>query len=93
MEQIGHIRYTFPLESCRAPLPTRPAIAQRAGARYLLFTHIIPPLPMRALEGPFLGRSREIFSGEVRVGHDGDFLSLPAGGTQITRTNRLAIFQ
>ena len=48
---------------------------------------------MRALEGPFLGRSREIFSGEVRVGHDGDFLSLPAGGTQITRTNRLAIFQ
>ena len=52
-----------------------------------------PPLPMRALEGPLLGRSREIFSGEVRVGHDGDFLSLPAGGTQITRTNRLAIFQ
>ena len=68
-------------------------IAQRAGARYLLFTHIIPPLPMRALEGPFLGDSRRLFSGEIRVGHDGDLISLPAGGTQIERRNRLAIFQ
>ncbi|MFV4649318.1 hypothetical protein ACNJUT_22245, partial [Mycobacterium tuberculosis] len=31
-------------------------IAERAQVKYLLFTHIIPPLPMRALEGPFLGR-------------------------------------
>ena len=84
---------THDILSYHTPPEEAAAIAQRAGARYLLFTHIIPPLPMRALEGPFLGRSREIFSGEVRVGHDGDFLSLPAGGTQITRTNRLAIFQ
>lgn len=68
-------------------------IAQRDGVRYLLFTHIIPPLPTRALEGPFLGRSRKIFSGTIRVGHDGDFLSLPAGGTEIRRTNRLALFR
>lgn len=65
------------------------AIAQRAQVRYLLFTHIIPPLPTRALEGPFLGKSRQIFSGEIRVGHDGDLISLPAGGTEIRRTNRL----
>lgn len=69
------------------------AIAQRAHVKYLLFTHIIPPLPMRALEGPFLGKSREIFSGPIRVGHDGDLMTLPAGGTDIRHTDRLAIFR
>jgi len=68
-------------------------IAERAKVRYLLFTHIIPPLPVRALEGPFLGGARDIFHGTVRVGHDGDFLSLPAGSTEIRRTDRLATFR
>lgn len=69
------------------------AIAQRAQVRYLLFTHIIPPLPVRALEGPWLGRARDIFRGTVRVGHDGDFLSLPASSHDIVRTNRLSTFR
>ena len=68
-------------------------IAQRAKVGYLLFTHIIPPLPVEALEGPFLGKSRQVYSGPIRVGHDGDFISLPAGGTEIRRSNRLAIFR
>ena len=67
-------------------------IAERARVKMLLFTHVIPPLPLRALEGPFLGRSREIFHGQLRVGRDGDFISLPAGGTEIRYTNRLNIF-
>lgn len=68
-------------------------IAQRAGVKSLLFTHIIPPLPMRALEAPFLGKSREIFKGEIRVGHDGDLVSLPAGTTEIRYSNRLQTFR
>lgn len=68
-------------------------IAQRSGARYLLLTHIIPPLPMRALEGPFLGDSRKLYSGALRVGHDGDLITLPAGGQEIRHSNRLTIFQ
>jgi ribonuclease Z len=67
-------------------------IAQRAKVRVLLFTHVIPPLPLRALEGLFLGRSRQIFHGRVIVGHDGDMIILPAGTTQIryaSRTNPL----
>ncbi|HEX4179364.1 MAG TPA: hypothetical protein VHY32_01100 [Caulobacteraceae bacterium] len=55
----------------------------------LLFTHIIPPLPLPALEGPWLGRARALFHGTIRVGHDGDFLTLPAGTDEIRRTNRL----
>lgn len=68
-------------------------IAARDNVRYLLFTHIIPQLPIRALEGPFLGRSHEIYHGPIRVGHDGDLISLPAGGTHILRTNRLDTFR
>ena len=66
-------------------------IAERARVKMLLFTHVIPPLPLRALEGPFLGSSRQIFHGELRVGHDGDFISLPAGTSEIRRTNRLNV--
>ncbi len=67
-------------------------IAERAQVKMLLFTHVIPPLPLRALEGPFLGRSRDIFHGQLRVGHDGDFISLPAGGSEIRYSNRLKTF-
>jgi ribonuclease Z len=63
--------------------------AEQAHVRYLLFTHIIPPLPMTALEGPWLGKARSLFHGTIRVGHDGDFLTLPAGSNEIRRTNRL----
>ena len=64
-------------------------IAARAHVRYLLFDHIIPPLPVRALDGPFLGRAPEIFKGPIRVGEDGDFVSMPAGNHDIRLTNRL----
>ena len=66
--------------------------AERAHVRYLLFTHVIPPLPLTALEGPWLGQARSIFHGTIRVGHDGDFLTLQAGTTDIRRTNRLKTF-
>ena len=68
------------------------AIAERAHVRFLLFTHVIPPLPLKALEGPFLGKSRQIFHGPIQVGHDGDLITLPAGTTEIRRSNRLRTF-
>ena len=64
-------------------------IAARAGVRYLLFDYIIPPLPTTALDRPFLGRAPQIFHGPIRVGQDGDFVSMPVGGTKIGYTNRL----
>ncbi len=63
--------------------------AKAAGVEALLFYHIIPPLPLRALDGAFLGRSREIFGGPIKVGRDGDFASLPAGSKEIKWSNRL----
>lgn len=65
------------------------ALAARAQVRYLLLTHIVPPLPVRALEGPFLGNSRRIFKGPVRVGRDGDRISMPAGSGDIRLSRTL----
>lgn len=67
--------------------------AKTAGAKAVLFYHIIPPLPVRALEGPFLGRSREIFGGPMKVGRDGDFATLPAGSSDIRWSNRLDLLK
>lgn len=63
--------------------------AKTAGVGALMFYHIIPPLPVRALDGAFLGRSREIFGGPIKVGRDGDFASLPVGTKEIKWSNRL----
>jgi len=76
--------HTFPEDAA--------ALAQRAGVKQLLFTHVIPPLPLRALEGPFLGRSRQIFQGTVQVGRDGDMISLPVGTGEFKHSNRLHTF-
>ena len=64
-------------------------IAARAKAKYLLLYHIVPPLPLSALEGPFLGSAREIYSGPLSVGRDGDLVSMPAGSTEVSIANRL----
>jgi ribonuclease Z len=65
------------------------AIAQRAGVGYLLLNHIVPALPFEALEGPFLGQARTIYAGPLKVGRDGDFISMPAGSKADIVTNRL----
>jgi ribonuclease Z len=64
-------------------------IAQRAGVGYLLLHHIVPALPFEALEGPFLGQARSIYTGPLKVGRDGDFISMPAGSKINSLTNRM----
>lgn len=63
--------------------------ASSAKVRYLLLNHIVPTLPpIPGMEKAFLGGAGELFSGTIRVGTDGDFLSLPAGGTQVLFSRR-----
>ena len=59
------------------------AIAARAGVKMLVFNHIVPPLPVDALEPVFLGDARRRFDGPIRVGADGDWFTLPANSTAI----------
>lgn len=65
------------------------AIARDDKVGALLLTHIIPPLPMKALEGPFLGDARKVYTGRLWIARDGDLISLPAGGRTITRKSLL----
>jgi ribonuclease Z len=63
-------------------------IARDAKVRYLLLSHIAPPLPLPGMEKAFLGGAPGIFEGPIRVGADGDFISLPAGSTRIDVSRR-----
>lgn len=58
-------------------------IARDAKVRYLLLNHIVPALPLPGMEQAFLGDAPDIFKGKLRVGNDGDFLSMPAGSKDI----------
>ncbi len=61
--------------------------AHRAGVKMLVLTHIVPPLPSRALYPAFLGGAPGHFSGSLVVGEDGQYFSLPAGSRTIERGN------
>jgi len=61
--------------------------ARDAGAGALALTHVIPPLPIKALEGPYLGDAKEHFSGPLWIASDGDLYSLPVGGREVERSS------
>ena len=54
--------------------------AQRAGARALALTHVIPPLPLKGLEDVYLADAADRFDGPLWIASDGDLYSLPAEG-------------
>ncbi len=62
--------------------------ARDAKVRYLLLNHIVPGLALPGMDQAFLGSAADIFKGPIRVGQDGDFISLPAGSTQIDVSRR-----
>jgi ribonuclease Z len=61
-------------------------IAQAGHVHALAFTHIIPQMPIDALEGPFLGNAAQHFHGPIYVSHDGDIITLPAAGGMTRRS-------
>ncbi|MEL6416040.1 MAG: MBL fold metallo-hydrolase [Pseudomonadota bacterium] len=73
--------HTDPEEAARA--------AQEAGAKSLIYYHIVPQLPVKILESVWLGESRSIFDGKLTVGEDGLIVSLPAGSDKIKQTRAL----
>ncbi len=62
--------------------------ARDARVRFLLLSHIAPPLPLPGMEKAFLGAAPDIFTGPIRVGADGDFLSLLPGSFDIRVSRR-----
>jgi len=62
-------------------------LATRAGVKALVFTHIVPALPTRALEPEFLKGAK--FAGDMWIGADGDLVTLPADGGPMSRSSLL----
>ena len=64
--------------------------ARDAKVGFLLLNHIVPTLPpLPGLEKAFLGAAPSIYGGPLRVGRDGDFVSLPAGSQEVKISTRL----
>ncbi|HEX4917831.1 MAG TPA: MBL fold metallo-hydrolase [Limnobacter sp.] len=57
--------------------------AEQAKVQAVVYTHIVPPLPLPTLKEAFLGDAHKHYSGTLRIGEDGDWISLPAGSTTI----------
>ncbi|MDG2306655.1 MAG: MBL fold metallo-hydrolase [Candidatus Binatia bacterium] len=64
-------------------------IARDSGAQELLFYHVVPPLLLPTMEEIFVEGVAETYSGPVRVGKDGTFLSLPTGSKEIAHQDLL----
>ncbi len=65
-------------------------IARDAGVGHLLYYHIVPALPIKALEKAFLRGVSDVFD-NVTVGVDGTMVHLPAGSDEIDVTTASAI--
>jgi ribonuclease Z len=63
-------------------------IAASIGAKHLLYTHVIPPLPLPGLDRVFLEGVSDAFRGGVTLGRDGTFVSLPKGSDAIEVSER-----
>lgn len=63
--------------------------AQSAGAKMLVLSHLVPPLPSEFLYPAFLGDAENRFEGSIVVGEDGMLFSMPADSKEITQSNTL----
>ena len=63
-------------------------IAQAAGAKHLLFYHVVPPLPLPGLDRVFLAGVPDAFAGGVTLGRDGTLISLPKGSSAVEVSQR-----
>lgn len=63
-------------------------LANEAGVRDLVYTHIAPPIVMPLLRTPWLRGVRDVRPEGVRIGHDGLMITIPADGGTI-RYSRL----
>jgi ribonuclease Z len=65
------------------------ALAKAARARMLVFSHIVPALPLDYLQGYYMKGVSQAFDGPVVLGKDGMLFSLPANQDNIERGDLL----
>ncbi len=78
IEQITHDiqgYHTSPVEAAE--------IAEAAGAKHLLYYHLVPALPFKRLEPIFLRGVSKAYRGGVTLGQDRTWISLPADSSEV----------
>jgi ribonuclease Z len=63
-------------------------LAESAGARHLLYYHIVPPLPLPGLDVVFLEGVSDAYAGGVTLGRDGSMVSMPSGSKDLDVSRR-----
>jgi ribonuclease Z len=63
-------------------------LATETGAKHLLLTHIVPPLPVPGLDVVFLDGVSDAYAGGVTLGRDGTLVSLPSGSQEVEVSER-----
>lgn len=58
-------------------------VAQAAGVKHLLYYHLVPAMPIKRLEPIFLRGVSAVYDGDVTVGQDRSWISLPANGATV----------
>lgn len=84
-DRLAHIMADIPSYHT-APLEAA-AVANQAGARLLVLTHLTPPVPWWLAEHLFLAGMDAVRPKGVLLGRDGVMVSLPAGGDAVNVTN------
>lgn len=75
-----HDYHTTPVEAAQ--------LAQQAGAKHLLYHHIVPALPVRRLEKLFVQGVSDVYDGPVTVGRDGTWIALPPASDEVLLRRR-----
>ena len=81
--QNGTAQIMFDIVDYHASPEDAAESASSAGARMLVLSHLVPPLPMTYLYPAFLGGAEARFDGPIIVGEDGMLFSMAADGEGI----------
>jgi len=66
--------------------------ANQAGVKFLLLSGITPPLQIPGAEGIFMGQAKDIYKGSIKIGIDGDLVSMPAHSDEFNFRNIVTRF-
>ena len=81
--RVGMAKITSDIPDYHATPVQAAEVAEAAGAKHLLFHHVVPPLPLSVLEGWWLEGVGDAYAGPVTLGRDGILVSLPANSDVI----------
>ena len=90
---LPHVAELFSVIMAQHTSPEEAAqTATQAQVKYLLLSGITPALQLPGAEGIFMGNANNIYSGPIKIGTDGDVVSMPAYSDEFNFRNIITRF-